>query len=189
MSSLWLRFCWASRWGHPGGPPPYMDVWNKEPLPIPYHASSPASKIQTIYCICMHRSLMPGYLCTLHLDLSLRPFSSELWHSLIQCLVSIATGLQALDYFVCHAASSRLVLSLSTERGSCSDMSLSLRQGWKRQAGILQADHMGNVSLVLLGLQPSTLAVVLGSRHTHSLAASPDTADDMLLGPSTAEGR
>lgn len=39
FSCLWLQFGWASRWGHPGGPMPYMDVRNKEP-PL-YHASSP----------------------------------------------------------------------------------------------------------------------------------------------------
>lgn len=39
FSCLWLQFCWACRWGHPGGPLPYMDVRNKERPP--YHASSP----------------------------------------------------------------------------------------------------------------------------------------------------
>lgn len=39
FSCLWLQFGWASRWGHPGGSLPYMDVRNKEP-PL-YHASSP----------------------------------------------------------------------------------------------------------------------------------------------------
>lgn len=46
-SCLWLQFCWASRWGHPGGPLPSMDVRNKERPP--YHASSP--NIQNPDCI------------------------------------------------------------------------------------------------------------------------------------------
>lgn len=62
FSCLWSQFGWASRWGHPGGPLPYVDVRNKEP---PFTMPPlPTSKIQTASCICKHRFLTLGHLGT-----------------------------------------------------------------------------------------------------------------------------
>lgn len=168
FSCLWLQFGWASRWGHPGGPLPYMDVRNKERPPLPCLLSQhPKSRPHPAFAstdfwrldILAH---------TRHLDLDAAFSSAELWHSSLSpalgfysnCLISTGPP-------VCLAASPSLVSHRACVTGAWvlywhafrkslipSSRAFLKQVTWGCQSGFVRA-------------QQSTPATVLVSRQLH----------------------